>query len=48
MNIVITTHDGNFYPVQVAGELELENLLALASLESGKPVEQIQVTKPRE
>ena len=44
MDIVITTHDGSFYPVQVTPDLEVENLLALVSLESGKPIEHIQVS----
>ena len=43
MNIVVTSPDGSFYSLEVSSDLELENLLVLVSVESGKPTEQIQV-----
>ncbi|XP_063677988.1 protein DDI1 homolog 2-like [Bolinopsis microptera] len=44
MNIVVTSPDGNFYSLEVSSDLELENLLALVSVESGKPTEHIQLS----
>ena len=43
MNIVVTSPNGDFYSLEVSSDLELENLLVLVSVESGKPADQIQV-----
>ena len=45
MNIVVTSPNGDFYSLEVSSDLELENLLVLVSVESGKPADQIQVNK---
>ena len=45
MNIVVTSPNGDFYSLEVSPDLELENLLVLVSVESGKPADQIQVNK---
>ncbi|KAL5252587.1 hypothetical protein ACHWQZ_G015388 [Mnemiopsis leidyi] len=44
MNIVVTSPNGDFYSLEVSSDLELENLLVLVSVESGKPADQIQLS----
>ena len=43
MNLIVTTPGGEFYTVEVSGEMEVENLFALVAMESGKSAQQIQV-----
>ena len=44
MNIVVTNANGDIYTFEVAQDLEVENLIVLIGVESGKSSDQIQVT----
>ena len=44
MNIVVTNANGDIYTFEVAQDLEVENLIVLICVESGKSSDQIQVT----
>jgi DNA damage-inducible protein 1 len=43
MKIILTTLDGNIYPVEVSADIELVNLKALCELETKIPAERMKL-----